>query len=252
MGRRPACQRPFKLQRARRLNEPEINPPLVSPVAGFLRELFASGVVNVGPFGRTESVLPADAVGVLSDWDETVRAELAGVVPALDRAAAEWAVLQLYHACQFFADRDPGEVIVRQVLAAPCPGAPSAGRDYAVDLVFRFLPDLIALAEQRAPGDVLTEILRAWARDWPLSSVGYVLPAGAAPELLGIAVGAFMDNAALRRLYLDRIFARGAKDRLGDSWTRRQLAADAGPYPELLARLSADTSAAPATSLSKP
>jgi MoxR-vWA-beta-propeller ternary system domain bpX4 len=229
------------------LNESEINPPSVSPVAGFLCELFAAGVVNVDPFVRAETTLPADAAGFLRDRDELVRAELADGAPALDRAAADWAALQFYHACQFFADRDPVEALVRQVLAVPCPGGPSAERDYSVDLVFRFLPDLIALAEQRAPGDALTAILREWARAWPLSSVGYVIPA----DVPGVGEGAFMDNVALRRLYLDRIFARSAKDRLADSRVRRQIAADAGPHSELLARLSVDMGQTPATRLAE-
>lgn len=221
------------------MNEPAPSATITSPLGDFLGALFTDGNVTVSPFSQAERRLPPDAEARWREWEENVRAELVEPAPVPDHAAATWAVLQFYHACQFFADRDPPEAIVRQVLAPTCPGPQAAETDYAVDLVFRFLPDLLVLAEQRAPGDALTAILREWARAWPLSSVGYSLvPIGEpapAPESAsaGRTAGAFLKHPALRRLYLDRIVARNAKDRVTDPRLRRQLAADLAPFPEL-------------------
>ncbi len=172
-----------------------------------------------------------DAARLLREREERVREDLAGVAPLYDAVAAGWAARAFHRACQFLVDREPGEEVVRAALAPACPSAPGASTAYSVDLIFGFLPDLLRLAEQRAPGEALTALLRGWARAWPLSSVGI-----AAGEVT--AGDEVLAQPALRRLYLDRIVARGAKDRLGSSGLRRWIEADAGAYPELAGKFS--------------
>lgn len=178
--------------------------------------------------------VPADAADVLREWEARWREEVADVAPAFDAAAAGWAARMFWRASQFLMDREPGEDVVRRVLAEVCPRARGAGADYSVDLVFRFLPDLLRLAEQRAPQDALTEILRGWALEWPLSSAGVAVgTATVSAEVLA--------HPALRRLYLDRIFACGAKDRLNEPGLRRWIEADAGSHVELAPKAAALT-----------
>lgn len=209
-----------------------------SPLAFFLRALFESGEVIVPPFPALapntpdEPGLPPDADALLRDWIERDADELAFSAPRPDPRALAWAARHFFRACQLLADREPGEAEVRRALALRCPASPGPETDYAVDLVFRFLPDLLELAVQRAPGDALVEILRAWTREWPLSSVGV--------PLSEISPGDdTLAHPALRRLYLDRIFARGAKDRLASPGLRRWIEADAGSHPEFASKLAA-------------
>lgn len=183
------------------------------------------------PYVETNEAMPPDVGPVLREWDERVRAEVAFTAPAYDERAALWAAGVFYRTCQMSVDREPGEVLVRKVLAEPCPVPRGPATDYSVDLVFRFLPDLLRLAEQRAPGDAATDVLRSWAREWPLSSVSVTVE-GATPA------DEILEQPSLRRLYLDRIFERKAKDRLTDPRLRRWVAADAGPHAELEARFA--------------
>lgn len=220
------------LQPPGRLTEADSIQADASPLAGFLRALFMSGEPVVGPFAEPVKTPSPDAAEILRTWETREREELAGEAPAHLPAASGWAAAMLYHACQFLVDREADEATVRRVLAEPCPAPRGPAVEYSVDLVFRFLPDLLRLAEQRAPADALTEILRGWAREWPLSSVGVVIEPATPP-------GAFWAEASLRRLYLDRVFARGAKDRMGDPAVRGLVEADAGPHREFSAGLAA-------------
>lgn len=214
------------------------SPDEPSPLAFFLRALFETGEVLVPPFPASaettadEPILPPDADALLRDWIGRDADELAFSAPRPDPHALAWVSRHFFHACQLLADREPGEAAVRRALAPRCPSPPGPETDYAVDLIFRFLPDLLDLAVQRAPGDALVEILRAWTREWPLSSVGV--------PLSEISPGNdTLAHPTMRRLYLDRIFARGAKDRLASPGLRRWIEADAGSHPEFAGKLAA-------------
>lgn len=186
----------------------------------------------MAPYSEVEEKFPSEVDSLLREWDGRVRAEMSFMAPAYEEGAALWAAGSFYRACQLVMDREPGEAVVREALASSCPAPRGAATDYSVDLVFRFLPDLLGYAEQRAPGDAAMDVLRGWAREWPLSSVGLAVEtAPPADDILG--------HPSLRRLYLDRIFERRAKDRMADPRLRRWLEADAGPHAELEARLTA-------------
>lgn len=162
----------------------------------------------------------------LRDWDATARRELSGPVPAFDPVAAGWAVRQFYRGCQFLVCRDvPPEELAR-TLSVSCPSARGPGTDFSVDLVFRHLPELHDYARRVAPGDALVATLETWAREWPLSSPGIALPE--TPSL-----DTFAACVPLWRLYVDRITARQATDRLRDPRVAAQVRADLGAFPEL-------------------
>ena len=56
--------------------------------------------------------------------------------------------------------------------------ADHASAHYAVDLVFRFLPDLLGFANSANREDPVCGAIRRWAIEWPLSSVGMDLQGG--------------------------------------------------------------------------
>lgn len=209
----------------------------------FIVGLTTEGEVRVWAFAKDAPPFNDAAAEAMRGWDEAARLELAGDVPALDLAAAGWAVGQFYRACQLLVCRDVSAEVVTEVLGAPCPGARGPAMMFSVDLVFRFLPDLYDRARRLAPGDALVTALGAWARDWPLSSPGVALETP--PPLEGLA-----ECPALWRLHLDRVAARHAEDRWRDPSVAAQLRADLGAFSELnvpLAEALRRAAAEPAT-----
>ena len=202
-------------------------------IADFLSELFEHGRVRVGPFGA--AISPDDwlnADSVLIAWDQAVRAEFPGQAPSFEAAVARWAAEQFYRAAQFFVFRDLSGDALRSALSAACPLADGASQHYSVDLVFRFLPDLYRQARLLSHADPLCEKLSAWARDWPLSSIGIALDPPADVTCLTVHEG-------LWRQYIDRVVALKDWTRLKDARVRQQLRADMGFFAELAPDLAA-------------
>ncbi len=189
------------------------------PLARFLRQLTDHGRVRVAVLEADDPcdvrAFGAEAIGELHDTltaiDAIYRAELPGQAPTLDLPSARWGTIVMFRACQFVISRDVSEPSIRRALAVdPDRGSPpTASRSYSVDLAMRFLPDVFALAQSRAPGDPLLESIEALARAWPLSSVGVSIDPTATLDLRAI-----LDDASLRTLYLDRIIGRDDATRL--------------------------------------
>jgi hypothetical protein len=207
--------------------------PQSSPVTEFLHELFETGRVRVAE----ETATPAELAGVdelLLAFDGQCRRELAGEPPRLDLPAARWAAASFYRACQYVAHRHLGVAKMRATLTTECPGAkqPSAAVHYAVDLTFRYLPDLTRLARTTSEGDPLLVCLHDWARQWPLSSVGVmdIVPDDAAPIL---------NDACLLSLYVDRVIERRDLPRLSDPRVADAARQALGLFPELAPEVAA-------------
>ncbi len=128
--------------------------------------------------------------------------ELTGIVPAFNGPAALWAAGYLYRAVQLVMLRNLGEDAVHGLLT-PFQGPLSPETVLSVDLSFRYLPNLLALAKGLAPEDVLVKRLQETAAQWPFSSVGMMVNGVINVEMI-------MNNACLRRAYIDRIIE--AKD----------------------------------------
>jgi len=123
--------------------------------------------------------------------------ELTRPIPAFHSGAAIWAAGFLYRAVQLTILRDLGEDAVNGLLT-PFNGPVSSETILSVDISFRYLPNLLGLAKGLAPEDVLVKRLQEAALQWPFSSVGL--------KVNGIMeIDAIMDNACLRRAYIDRI-----------------------------------------------
>lgn len=211
--------------------------------AAFLEDLLWEGRVRVGKPREPGAQDMQRAEGVLVQFESHYRRDLPGEPPPLDVAAAKWAGLRLWHACQLIAFRDLGTETFASLLENPLdpPNGPSeaVSQQYSVDLVFRFLPDVHRQARSAAQQDPLVEHLDRWAQQWPLSSVG--LPS-LAPDVEALIV----THTCLRRLYVDRILACRAKDRLANPCVREAVREALGMYSELAPDLASELGSCPA------
>jgi hypothetical protein len=188
----------------------------------FLAQLAEEGVAVVGH----DETVGGSVDAVVLDWDRVQRQNLAGDAPDLEPAAAQWAAVRLYRACQALVCREMPQPEMEKMLREPCPVPASPSVDYSVDLVFRFLPQLSALAKRVSQNDPLVEELRTLGRAWPLSSVGM--------EHLGtVDASRILAHPSLRQLYIDRILLSGDASRLHDHEVRAAAQASLGAYPEL-------------------
>jgi hypothetical protein len=199
----------------------------------FLTELFAAGRVAVPePAVKLAADEREAARRVLAAQDELCRLEMAGEMPPFDEAAAEWTAIQFYSACQLAVFRDIGEPAIVKLGESSLAGWDKATVHYSVDLVFRFLPDLVRIVQTAASADPLVALLMTWARRWPLSSVG-IAGVGDVP------LGPLLDSPVLMRLYVDRIVAREDTERLASEPVRRAVRQALGLYPKLAPKLTA-------------
>lgn len=197
----------------------------------FLSQLSETGhgVVDM----EEDLTLGEDWEKVLRDWDGAQRWELTDA-PGLCLEAAGWAAERLYRGCQAIVCRDMSPQDLKACLKAPCPEPRNPATDYSVDLAFRFLPDLVAMARRMAQNDPLVGELLDLAAAWPLSSVGIE---GLAERRLD--VGAFLAHSGLRQLYVDRILATGDASRLREEPIRQAARAALGAFPELAPKIAA-------------
>lgn len=201
-------------------------------VHDFYAALITDGVLML----RSEAPASAEeldaATAYLVDHERTYRLSLAGSPPSPTESAVRWAAGAFYRASQFLVYRDLNEDALRRDLSAACPERANAAVCYSVDLVFRFLPELIRLARAASENDPLTQQLMTWAREWPLSSVGV-------KDVPDVRVDAFIDDPSLRTLYMDRIIATGDVSRLEDGRVREVARRALGAFPELAPKIAA-------------
>lgn len=200
------------------------NDAFAMTLSHFLRRLGQTGDGLVE--GHEALTVDEDARVLLQEWDAIQRLALAGNAPPFSSSMGIWAGRLLYTACEMFVRRDLSAEDVGAQLAIQCPDVPEPSRSYSADLVLRFLPDLIALARRVSPGDPLVLHLLDIARRWPLSSVGV-------PDLQGIQPPAFLRNASLLQLYVDRILATQDVSRLNDPVVQEAARISLGMYESL-------------------
>lgn len=204
-------------------------------LSDFLTELSQSGV---GVVTSDAPLRPGEGwQEVLRQWDVERRLDLALDPPTLSLRAGEWAAIRLYRGCQSLVCREMPAPEIQRFLAVPCPEAHSPSVDYSVDLVFRFLPDLVAFARRVAQGDPLVAELLQLARAWPLSSVGIAGVGEVDPS-------AFLGDPSLLQLYVDRILATHDTTRLHHDLVLPAVRMALGAFPELSPAVAAALSTA--------
>ncbi len=190
----------------------------------FLERFLNQGEAAVAAGGAP----PVDdrALGVLAEWEQNARLELAGDPPEFISAAAGWAAIMVYDACRFVVCRDVSAEEVAAAFARKPPVARSPAVDWSVDVVLRQLPEVFRLARHLSPNDPLVKELQALAAVWPLSSVGIT-------GLENLDLDSFIGHPALRQLYADRILAAEDVSRLGAPRCDAVLREALGAYHEL-------------------
>lgn len=192
----------------------------------FLETLFEEGRLSVAPPETlAEDELAAGDV-VLARFEQIGRLEMPGEPPQFAPQAGRWAAVGFYRACQFTVYRDVDAETIAAALGQTYSGAMSPAVHYSVDLVMRYLPDLIRFAASAAEDDPLVVQLRRWACDWPLSSVGIA-------ELGDFSIAGFSGDASLLLLYADRVLAAADRSRIGDPVVQAAVEEALGKYPEL-------------------
>lgn len=198
----------------------------------FLTCLFRDGRVRAArPAEISDKELRA-ADEVLRAFEQEYRQDLPATPPSLCLPVARWAATMFYRACQFVAFRDTGEEIMAQTMAATCPHGDLSSVHYSVDLTFRYLPDLVKLAQNASQADPLLAHLASWAAQWPLSSVGMVV---AGP----VQIGPWARDPCLLGLYVDRVIAHCDASRLCDRHVRDAVRQAIGLFPELAPKMAA-------------
>jgi len=197
-------------------------------LSAFLSRLSESGIAVVDMDDAIAPDLQWQATIV--EWDAVQRNELLSA-PKLSLEAAGWAVERFYRGCQAIVCRDMGPNDLHRYLAAPFPEPREPAADYSVDLVFRFLPDLIALARKVSQNDPLVAELLRLAEAWPLSSVGVA-------GLGEISREPFLHHPGLRQLYVDRILATGDATRLTSDVVREAAGIALGAFPQMAPKIA--------------
>ncbi|MDB5344435.1 MAG: hypothetical protein JWP89_2812 [Schlesneria sp.] len=209
----------------------------------FLHSLLGEGRVRVESVFKSDGRLLTESpqelnesFKLLSDFDREYRLELAHKPPELSRAALLWGAIQVRRAASLLTYREAEPEQLQAALTGSFAETISASVVYSVDLTYRFLPDLLRLARAASPQDPLVAILKDWANQWPLSSVG-VADVSVTGSL------EWLDDPCLRHLYVDRILAEQDASRLADSRTLEAVRIAVGGQSHLVAKLAAVLSA---------
>ena len=152
--------------------------------------------------------------------------ELTGMVPPFKAGAAIWAAGFLYRSVQLVMLRDLNEEAVNGLLT-PYDDAVTPETILSVDLSFRYLPNLMGLAKGLAPEDVLVKRLQDAAIHWPFSSVGMKVEGD-------MNIDVIMNNACLRRAYIDRIIEMRDKRRCNNTRVNEYIQEALGDYGHIL------------------
>ncbi len=221
------------------------------PLTDFLDDLLRTGHVTVAgqltPFADDDQ---AAATDLLRDYHAADALDAPGPAPAFEPAAAGWAAEFLYRTTQLAFLRDYDE----QAIAAHLPDWPgrlTAEVIFSVDLLFRYLPTLLALARGLAPADPLVRRLRAVAERWPLSFVG-VAPAPAETPANSLAndsaeaptnepveapengLASVLAHPTLRARYVERVIERRDRPRAAPPAVAEGIREALGDHADLL------------------
>lgn len=192
----------------------------------FVSDLLLGRALRVGPPINLDEGDILESLQKIRAFERDWRVEMPGSPPELDIDAVRWSMISIFYASSLVIHRDIDESQMNRIFDIKPPNREFASAHYSVDLIMRFLPDIIRLGRSASSKDPLHAHLLNWAKDWPLSSVGIkgLGPVDATP---------LRTSPTLMRLYVDRILALGDSDRLEDTQVRRLAATVLGDYPEL-------------------
>jgi len=168
----------------------------------FLNELLERGTVHIEMREAPKDSDFAACQDLFESLDEAARLNSAFEPPKQILCVSEWAAARLYSACLYLVHRDADAQEVHKAMSVPCAEEQGTAAAYSADLLLKYLPDVYSLARGLAEEDPLVQELMTLARAWPLSSVGM-------DNVGEVDISAFIEDRALRQLYIDRIMERG-------------------------------------------
>ena len=175
---------------------------LISHLKTFLTGLWETGQPELTCSHRATAEEAEQVAADLIAFERTYRQVLPAEMPSFCPVSGQWATLMLYRACQCIVCRDIDADSARAMLcAAPTPDVNTPAAHYSVDVLFRFLPDLVQRCGQTAEQDAVYDVLMAWCQQWPLSSVGV-------PDIQSVALEPIVMHRPLMTLYLNRVVAK--------------------------------------------
>ena len=196
-----------------------------------MEHLFVDGTVRVSGDALASHEEIDGAVDWVLEVEPQIREHSPLTPPGLDRPALKWAIRHFHAAAQLAVFRQLGPEEVAKRLGDDFVGeGDAASVAYSVDLVFRFLPDLVRIVKGMNPDDPLLAQLRKWGERWPLSAVGI-------PGLAVSGLEPLLANRCLSMMYVDRIVEADAVDRLHDPRVQELVRGAIGAYPELSPKL---------------
>lgn len=195
----------------------------------FLRDLFEGKRTRVAaPYDLGEIEI-SEAREFLANFESLYRLNIPGEPPRLDLEAALWAAVHYYKACQYAVFREHGPDFAFTPAERAIAALESPDSHYSVDLVFRFLPDLMAFCRS-ATEDPLHQELLKWARQWPLSAVGII-------EAHEVDIAPLLGSASLMQVYADRAIESGDVRALQSARGAQAIEESLGLYQELAPEL---------------
>ena len=209
----------------------------------FTKNLIETGLVKIEvvPTPMVDTEERNRVFSLLVDFEYSYRHFLPANPPTFAADVAVWAAEQFFLATHFLVARDTPDDEVAKLFEDNFRSIAKPVVDpvliYSVDLVFRFLPDLLRIGSMRGGPDPLYAELYAWARLFPFSSVAAKMTNGSEINNWN-SIEPIMNHQCLSRMYIDRIVAADAVHRLADESARQRLHQDVGEYPELIGRLS--------------
>ncbi len=204
----------------------------------FLARLFETGEVQLP---REIADRQGDGVArVLEDSERVWRRGVASEPPRFDVATATAASRVLLSMCQAVVYRETEiDDLKRRLVESKLPYGDVVVQDpslhYSVDLLFRFMPQVLERAKRISPSDDLIPLLLDVLRPWPLSSIGVseLSPAASCPSLRVVQT-----DRSLWRMYVDRVISLNDSQRLQHPETRAAVAAALGPFDSLAPEMS--------------
>ena len=190
-------------------------------LSNFISTLLAEGKVSVkGQVTLLEAQDVSEAGKMLHTYYQDDILEMPYAAPGFSEEAAVWAAEYLYKAVQLIVFRDVEEEMIKNELK-PFSGQLTPAVIYSADLLLRYLPQLFDLAKGLAPGDVLVQILKNTAQQWPYSSVGIELNESVDDKLI-------LEFPSLRYTYIDRVIRANDKQRMKDPFVAEYIKEVAG------------------------
>jgi len=196
-------------------------------LSNFISSLLADGKVSVK--GHLISFNDHDLAAskkILYEYFKEDILEMPHPAPEFSENAAIWAAEYLYKTTQITVLRDVGEDVINEHLK-PFDGEQNASVIYSADLMLRYLPQLFELAKGLAPADILVQVLKKTASQWPYSSVGIELNETTDDNLI-------FEHPSLKYTYIDRIIHAKDSQRSKTEMVARHIREVGGEHITLL------------------